>query len=150
MKVEKDLVFYDLDCKDRNECIEVISKKLIEKKYVTEEYPLKIKEREEKYPTGLKLKNGNISIMHTDTQYSLYDTIYFARLKRPVVFKNAEDFSNLNVHLIIGLVFQNGKKHMEILKKIAELLQNEKMITDLLTCESKQQIYEKITDYFDE
>lgn len=150
MKVAKDLVFYNLDCKDRNECIDVISRKLIEKKYVTEEYPSKIKEREEKYPTGLKLKNGNISIMHTDTQYSLCDTIYFAKLKHPVVFKNAEDFSDLNVCLIIGLVFQNGKKHIETLRKIAELLLNEKMITDLLLCENKEQIYQKVTEYFDD
>lgn len=149
MNIEKDLVFYDLEFENRNQFIDYIANYLVDKAYVKDEYAEKIKEREEQYPTGLKLKNVNISISHTDPEYSLSDKVYIAKLKKPVLFKNAEDFQDLEVSLIIGLLFQNGRDHLEVLKKIAQLLLNEEVIHSIMASQDKESLWKNINYYFD-
>ena len=63
---------------------------LLEKGYVKEEYREGIKEREAKFPTGLKLNNLNVAIPHAEPKYTTASKLIVVRLKNKVAFLNAE------------------------------------------------------------
>ena len=52
-------------------------------------------------------------ICHTDPEYVLKNTLFFVRPKHAIKFKNAETLEDIDVDLVIGLVFSSVKETSE-------------------------------------
>lgn len=122
MSKQHEFIYYNISFENRNDLLSFISKQLQEKGYVTEEYEAKIIEREDKYPTGLRLDGMNIAICHADPKYAHRNTMVVAKLKEPVIFRNAENAEQLPVDLVFGLVLTNGNKHIQVLQQLSKFL----------------------------
>ena len=146
--IERDLIFLDVDVNNKNELFGFMSKELLKKGYVCNAYEEKLMEREESYPTGLKLTTMGVAIPHANTEYSKANKFIVLNLKKQIEFKNMEDESNVNVCLVIGLVFNDKDKHMDNLMELSLLLQNEEKLKEIREAGTKDEIYETLERVF--
>ena len=146
--IERDLIFLDVDVNNKNELFGFMSRELLKKGYVCNTYEEKLMEREESYPTGLKLTTMGVAIPHANTEYSKANKFIVLNLKKQIEFKNMEDESNVNVCLVIGLVFNDKDKHMDNLMKLSLLLQNEEKLKEIREAGTKDEIYETLERVF--
>ena len=142
--IERDLIFLDVDVNNKNELFGFMSRELLKKGYVCNTYEEKLMEREESYPTGLKLTTMGVAIPHANTEYSKANKFIVLNLKKQIEFKNMEDESNVNVCLVIGLVFNDKDKHMDNLMKLSLLLQNEEKLKEIKEAGTKDEEYKTL------
>ncbi len=146
--IERDLIFLDVDVNNKNELFGFMSRELLKKGYVCNTYEEKLMEREESYPTGLKLTTMGVAIPHANTEYSKANKFIVLNLKKQIEFKNMEDESNVNVCLVIGLVFNDKDKHMDNLMKLSLLLQNEEKLKEIKEAGTKDEVYKTLEMVF--
>ena len=146
--IERDLIFLDVDVNNKNELFGFMSRELLKKGYVCNTYEEKLMEREESYPTGLKLTTMGVAIPHANTEYSKANKFLVLNLKKQIEFKNMEDESNVNVCLVIGLVFNDKDKHMDNLMKLSLLLQNEEKLKEIKEAGTKDEVYKTLEMVF--
>ena len=146
--IERDLIFLDVDVNNKNELFGFMSRELLKKGYVCNTYEEKLMEREESYPTGLKLTTMGVAIPHANTEYSKANKFIVLNLKKQIEFKNMEDESNVNVCLGIGLVFNDKDKHMDNLMKLSLLLQNEEKLKEIKEDGTKDEVYKTLEMVF--
>lgn len=146
MDIDKELIFLDKEFKDKDDLFNFMAEVLLEKGYVKTEYKEKIKEREKLFPTGLKLKNINVAIPHADPKFTRASKLIVVRVKNRVIFKNAEDDSDLPIDIILGLTFKDSEKHIEDLMKIAEFLRNDDILEVINTTDDIEFIYNVLKD----
>lgn len=89
------VLFTDVD--NQHDLFTTVSDYLEKIGYVTPEYKEKIIEREEEFPTGLKMdflegKEGlNVAIPHSETQYCKTKTVFYVKNSKYLKFKNIID-----------------------------------------------------------
>lgn len=148
--IDEELVIYGEAYKDKFDMFHRISKVLYDKGYVKEEYEEKLKEREKKYPTGIKLEEGNIAICHTEPEYALKNAIYIIRPEEAITFQNSEDLLDIPVTLVFGLVFSNGNNHLTALQNVAQVLSDEKIRKQFIHAKSKGELCDLMQKYLKE
>lgn len=140
MEIDRELIFLNKNFEDQDELFNFMADVLLEKGYVTEEYRSKIKERENSFPTGFRLKNVNVAMPHTDPNYTKASKLILLKLEKPVSFKNAEDGSTIDVEIVFGLTFENRDKHIEDLMKLATLLQSDEKLIMIKDSNNEEEI----------
>lgn len=140
MYVEEDLVFYNLSLDNQNELFDFMADQLEKKEYVTEEFRKAIKKREQEFPTGLKLNDVNVAIVHTEAAYSSAEKLVVIKPEQSITFKNIEDLQPIEVDLIFGLILNNHAGHLGILKKISQMLQEKEVIESIKNINSQSEL----------
>lgn len=148
MYVESDLVFYNEALTDQNDVFNFMADKLEEKDYVTKGFREAIKKREEEFPTGLKLGELNVAIAHTEIEYSKTQKLVVIKLKKPVEFRNIEDLEPIQVDIVFGIILNESEKHLEVLQKLSQLLQDKTIISDLKQVQSQSELFEIMNNHF--
>lgn len=148
MYVEEDLVFYNQPLINQDEIFDFMADKLERKEYVTEGFREAIKKREQEFPTGLKLRDFNVAIVHTEAIFSKTEKLVVIKPERTVTFKNIEDLQPIEVDLVFGLILSDSNKHLEILRKISDLLQNEERMKDIQAVKSQAKLSSLMEYYF--
>lgn len=148
MYVEEDLVFYNLPLVNQNQIFDFMADELEKKNYVTKGFREEIKKREQKFPTGLKLSDMNVAIVHTEAAFSKTEKLLVIKLENPVIFRNIENLEPIDVDLVIGLILNDSNKHLEILKKVSQLLQNQELIKDIQEVKSQAELSSLMQNYF--
>lgn len=103
-------------------------------------------EREKSMPTGLEL-DGEIhaAIPHADVEHVINPSVAMAVLRQPVIFKcMVEPEKDLNVGLVFLLAMNEPKKQVEMLQKVAALLQNSQLIQSLSLAKSSKEVMDLI------
>lgn len=150
MYVEEDLVFYNEMLENQEQLFDFLADKLEKKDYVTKGFREAIKEREKEYPTGLKLNRLNISIAHTDPEFCKTEKLAVIKPENTISFKNIEDLKPLEVDLVFGLILQDSNKHLKILQKISQLLQDEQVIKAIEDITSQAELSSLMQQYFND
>lgn len=146
--IESKLVYHNVAFENKNELLSTISKQLYSLGYVTKDYEKNMIQRENQYPTGLKLGQMNIAICHTDPVYVKKDAIFLVKLQHPVMFQNAETLQELAVEFVVGLAFSDGQKHMNILSKLTSLLQDDQALYQIKQSQTKEELILLFKQYF--
>ncbi|MCR1899101.1 PTS sugar transporter subunit IIA [Irregularibacter muris] len=150
MYIEKDLVFYNEPLVNQNQILDFMADKLEKKNYVTKGFREAVKKREEEFPTGLKLKGMNIAIVHTEAIFSKTEKLVVIKPEQSVTFKNIEDLKPLEVNLVFGLILKDSQKHLEVLQRIGQLLQDNEIIQDIQEVNSQRELVSLMQQYFNE
>ncbi|MFD1414445.1 PTS sugar transporter subunit IIA [Oceanobacillus jeddahense] len=137
MYVEEDLVFYNLKLDNQDQLFDFMANQLEKKGYVTEDFRDAIKKREQEFPTGLKLNNMNVAIVHTEAVYSNTEKLVVIKPEQSITFHNIEDLKPIEVDLIFGLILNNNEGHLEVLKKISQILQEKEVIESIKQIDSQ-------------
>ena len=128
-KLNKKYVLLHRDFENKEELFKSMNEILLENNCVTDEYHKKVLERENSFPTGMKLEKLNVAIPHVDSKYVLKENLFIITSKKGIEFHNAENNGEkLNVKIIFALLIKEHNTHINFLVKLIELFQeNEKL-----------------------
>ena len=128
------------------EVIKAIGKKLFDAGFVKDSFINAAIEREKTLPTGLPLGGGiNAAIPHTEIEHVIKPALGMATLKNEVNFRNMVSPDELvPVRLVFLLALEQPKAQIEMLQEVAGVLQNPKLVSDLLEKNSYKEIIKAI------
>src|SRR5690606_25252813 len=86
VKLDKELALINIDAASKEEVLELLGNKLLDKGFVKEGIVASVLQREASYPTGLPTQPHGVAIPHTDGDMVNESKIAFASLKNPVGF----------------------------------------------------------------
>lgn len=99
--------------------------------YIQPQYIAACLAREETYPTGLQMANGEgIAIPHADYQLVNTNSISIVRFARPITFGQMEDAAlTVECSMLFNLAFTTSDQHLSILRRLFTLFQEKTFIT---------------------
>lgn len=130
---------------NQEEFFKTIAKRLKEKGLVKEGYYKAIIDRENVYPTGLDSGLIKVAIPHTDYEYSNTTELIVTTLKEPIKFQLMDDpEKEEDIKIIILILFDNPEKQLELLTNIMTIIQNQKLLSEILNATTSQEIYQSL------
>ncbi len=139
--IKKELIDVEIDCQNKEELFNKVYEKAFKNKYVKKDFLKKIKEREEKYPTGIELSKYSVAIPHTDSELVNEQFISINTLKNPISFNLMDDASKeTDVSIVFVLGLKEPEEQLIILKEIVTLIQNENIINSMLNAKLKNEV----------
>ncbi|GAB2027598.1 PTS sugar transporter subunit IIA [Lactovum odontotermitis] len=131
--IKNDLIFLDLEARDRADLFTQVAEKCQERGYVNDGFLSFLNTREDNYPTGLDLGTYQVAIPHGDPEFVKRPFISLIRLAHGVDMKKMEDSESvISVRLFFILGLTDGGSHVEILRDVIKKLQNETFVAQLL------------------
>ncbi|MCS7128329.1 MAG: PTS sugar transporter subunit IIA [Sulfolobales archaeon] len=139
-----DILMFNLKARERNELLTLLSEKLYEMGYVKKTYREALLEREEKYPTGLVVKEDfNVAIPHADVEHVEKEALVIVKTDREVTFRKMDEQKvEIPVDIVFLLVIKDPKGYVKFLAKLTELFTNEEFIKII-----RSKALEEINDY---
>lgn len=139
-----DILMFNLKARERNELLTLLSEKLYEMGYVKKTYREALLEREEKYPTGLVVKEDfNVAIPHADVEHVEKEALVIVKTDREVTFRKMDEQEvEIPVDIVFLLVIKDPKGYVKFLSKLTELFTNEEFIKII-----RSKALEEINDY---
>ena len=145
---DKKLIFLNKNYATTDDLFEDLGGEILANGYGTTLFIEKLKEREGIFPTGLNLGSYGVAIPHTDPEYITSQFISVATLSQPVDFKAMD---NIEMDVPVRLVFILGLKKAEnqllVLQKLMQVIQDPKLVEDLLQESKQQEILIKLEKY---
>lgn len=146
--VFKELVQLDLDVGSWEELFKIMSEKLIESGYVTEDFLESIQAREEEYPTALPIEPYAVAIPHTDPDCIITPFISSIRIKKAVPWR--EMAANEVIHMVRFVFLLGFKKegagdaHVKLLQILVNNCQNPDFMEKLEKAEDIETYYKLV------
>lgn len=135
-----DLILLDVDCKNKDDILKIMSKKLLEHNFINnqEKFLEDVYNREKLGETGI----GNyIAIPHGQSDSVIQTTICIAKLKNEIEW---ESLDGNGVKVVILFVVENNEdfanSHLKLLTNVARRLSNSSTLENLLSANSKSDI----------
>ena len=146
--LDENLIFMNVNFKTKEELLDFMGTKLFENEYVKEGYIQGVKEREVIYPTGLALEQVNCAIPHSEMEYVIKPAVSIARLASSVKFNKMDDpKEELDVELVFMLAVEDGHKQVNVLQKLAQLLQSTETVNKLIQSNNISKMVEVIKEF---
>lgn len=135
-------IFIDLNIEHRDEMFKHVSRILLKNGYIKDNYLVNVIDREEKYPTGFKLKNLNVAMPHVAPEHVMQNGLFVVTNKHGIVFKNAETDQDLKVHIVFGLLLKDSTTHLNFLMKLATSFKDDQQLHQILNSTTKAEVKE--------
>lgn len=150
--IDKDLVFIS-EAKTKEEVFKELSKYLLEKNYVTEEFYDMIVKREKENPTGINTfkfnqVKSNIAIPHTESYCVNVTKIIPVKLENELTFTNMLNNEDLNVKFLFVILNKEGLEQTNILMHILNFVSKPGNLKDLFEKQSTDEIYQYLEEKF--
>ena len=143
--IHKELIFLDIEAKDKQEVISRLADALFAAGKVRDTYKQAVLAREEVYPTGLPLEEYNIAMPHTFAEHVIEPVIAVARLRKPVDFL---EMGTADVHLPVSLVMMmaisNPQEQVGLLRRILRLLSDEETLQTVMASADTEEMYQAL------
>lgn len=135
-------ILLNLEAASSTEVIERLGGTLNDLGCVRDDFVQATLRREATMPTGLPLGGSiNAALPHVDLEYVKQPALALATLKQPVVFYNmAETDREVPVRLVIMLALDKPESQVDMLRQIAEVLQNPAIVTQLTAARNADDI----------
>jgi len=132
--LEPKSVLLNIRAENAVDIITKLGNELFKTGYVKETFVDAAIAREQEMPTGLPLAGGdNAAIPHTDIEHVIKPGLAMATLQNTVNFQNmALPEESVPVRLVFLLALEQPKAQIEMLQEIAAVLQNPKIVSNLL------------------
>lgn len=144
--LRKDYIFEDLQADNQDELFEIMGGKLTAAGITKDTYVQALKDREEKFPTGLPTAGITIAMPHTDSDHVNEGCISIARLKKPIVFHEMGNAKKeLKVEMVFMLALNDPTTHLEMLQKIIGMFSNKEILNKLKKAKKSEEIYDIVT-----
>ncbi|WP_416197290.1 MAG: PTS system, galactitol-specific IIA component [Sporanaerobacter sp.] len=145
--LKEELIFIDIEAKDREEAIEKMAKELYKREYVKESYINAILDREKVFPTGLPTEEVGVAIPHTDAIHVKKGAMAIGVLKNPVVFQMmGMPEENVNVNIIFMMALDEPKGQIEMLQKLMSIFQDKSILLKMRQAKTKEEIMKSFSN----
>lgn len=132
----------------KEEVLQILGEKLLEKGYVKESFTEAVLEREEKYPTGLRTEPYPVAIPHTDPGHVNVPCISIVRLKCGVQFHEMVDLASVvRVNVIFCIALPEADQQTDVLQHLMGIAGDGELMKELIDAESTEDIYRMVSDH---
>lgn len=145
--IEEDLILLNVQAADSAEAIRQMGERALKAGLVREDFIEAVIRREQKYPTALPTTIP-VALCHTDAEYLLGSFIGVATMAEPVPFRemgNPEHMQPVEIALLLGIA-EKGE-HMDVLKRVMRLIQDDKTLQAIRNAESAEEIRNIVSAY---
>lgn len=143
--VKEELTFLNWNVSNRNDLFKKASEIFCQKGYVDNQFYSFLCEREDEYPTGLQLDTHAVAIPHGNPERIKQPFISAVTLNQPIIMNKMEDpEEEIEVDLFFILGLSEGAQHLEILKQLMGLIQQESFIQEIKNVNSSKELIECI------
>ena len=141
-------IFVDMSFNSRDEFFNFITKHLRDENKIKSNFKNNILERENSFPTGLDTGKIGVALPHTDYKYSNTNQLVITTLADPLSFQRMDDPDRvIRVSIIILILFDKPEKQPTILKKIMEVIQNQKILQQIKDQNSAENVLKILKKY---
>lgn len=145
--LDKNLILLNLDVTNSTEVFETVGGRLMKQGYCKNTYVDALVEREKEFPTGINVGNCGIAIPHTDRGHVIKGGIAIGQLKNPVhFFQMGTTDIPVEAKLIFMLAIDDPERHLPLLQRILQIVQDEKVLSRLVHAKSKEDIVKIIQE----
>lgn len=140
-QLDKELIHIGVEASNCEEALQTFGKVFVQEGYCKETYPEALVEREREFPTGLDINGYGVAIPHTNVTHVNKAGTGIAILKNPVTFlQMGTDDEEVEVSVIFMLAVVEPRQHLEDLKRILAIIQDNKVLSSLAAAKSKEEI----------
>lgn len=144
--VKEELIILNLDIANQTELFGKMTEIFEAKNYVNEGFYDFILERERNYPTGIDLGTHTVAIPHGNPEYIKRSFISVVSLRQPIKMKKMEDADEeIDVDLFFILGLNDGTQHLQILKQVISMIQQETFVKSIKSAKTPEEVMEKIS-----
>lgn len=142
--LDSDAIVLNLKAKTAEDVIRQLGGCLLSQGAVKDDFVDATLAREAEMPTGLPLSGTiNAAIPHVDIEYVNRSALALATLSRPVTFQNMVDpDESVPVRLVIMLALSEPKSQIEMLQRVAGILQDAAVVDQLMTAANPETVLE--------
>ncbi|WP_213951569.1 PTS sugar transporter subunit IIA [Tepidanaerobacter syntrophicus] len=135
------LIVTNLEARSKEDIFEKLYDKLYKNGFVKKDYLRALIEREQNFPTGLKLESYGVAIPHTDPEYVEKAAISVATLKKPVIFKNmADPTEDVPINIVFMIALNEAHSQVRVLEQLIQLIQNEEKMKEIIKSNNAEEI----------
>ncbi|HLT57495.1 MAG: PTS sugar transporter subunit IIA [Limnochordales bacterium] len=121
-----ELLDLGLEANSAEQVILALADRLAAQGLVRAEFGPAVWQREQASPTGLPARGAGVAIPHGDPDLVLAPAIGFAKLARPVAFREmGNPGATVSVELVFMLALQEAASHLRVLQQLVELIRDE-------------------------
>jgi PTS system galactitol-specific IIA component len=145
--IDEKIILLNLKAADSAGVISQMGECVLKAGLVREDFIEAVIRREQKYPTALPTKIP-VALCHTDAEYLLGSFIGAATLAEPVPFRemgNSEHWQPVEIVFLLGIAVKG--EHMDVLKSVLKLIQDETMLQAIRAAESTAEIKKILAGY---
>lgn len=145
----KELVFIDMDIKDREDMFRQLGAELEKQGYIKDTWLDAVMTREKNYPTGLHCPSADIAIPHTDPENLNKAYIAVIKPSAPVDFEPMGGIGDtVHAKYIINLGVMRHGGQVEVLQALMQIFMDEDATADILSQSTPEGVIEAITSRF--
>ncbi len=145
--IDEEIIVLNLKAADSAGVITQMGERVLEAGLVCENFIEAVIKREQKYPTALPTKIP-VALCHTDAEYLLGSFIGVATLAEPVPFRemgNPTHMQPVEIVFLLGIAVK--WEHMDVLKSVLKLIQDEAVLQLIRNAESPADIKKIVSGY---
>jgi len=145
--IDEEIILLNLKAADSADVISRMGERVLKAGLVREDFIEAVVRREQKYPTALPTKIP-VALCHTDAEYLLGSFIGAATLADPVPFRemgNPEHTQPVEIVFLLGIAVKG--EHMDVLKSVLKLIQDEPVLRAVREAESAAEIKKILVGY---
>lgn len=140
--LDKELIYLDLEAKNREDLLSRLSDILCKKGYVKPSFKQAVMDREKVFPTGLPTLGVKVALPHTDPKYVIKPAILVATLRKPVKFKEmGNGVNDIDVEIVFMLAVKDPEYQIKLLQKLINIFSQENLLLSLKECKDAQCVY---------
>ncbi len=149
--LKEELIYTSLAPHTSDELFSMLGEDLADKGYINPTWLEAIKEREDKYPTGLGFDTVGIAIPHTDPVHIKTPYIAFIKLEKPVVFEFMAGAGDpVEAEFVVNLGIQHQEDQVGLLQKLMGIFANDEYVQELKATTDTQELYTLLNRYLSE
>jgi len=146
--IQPESVFFLHEAKSDVEILSFVADQLFEKSIVKDTFKEALLQREKKFPTGLPTQGVGVAIPHAEAQFVNQDHVTIAILPQPIPFQMMGMPENhVDVSIVFLLALTKSESHLEILKELMQIIQNQKILSALLQSKQADEVLEIIQSF---
>ncbi|MPW26996.1 PTS sugar transporter subunit IIA [Alkalibaculum sp. M08DMB] len=138
--LKKDLILFDIQAESDDIVIKQIAEILFKKGYVKESYIKAIREREDKFATGLPTETIGVAIPHTESEHVINQALALAILKDPIPFRVMGDHESYVDVKLIFMIAPSGNGHLSTLQKLMAIFEDKELLSKIVKATDSTEI----------
>ena len=145
--IDEEIIVPNLKAVDSADVISQMGELVLKAGLVREGFIEAVVRREQKYPTALPTKIP-VALCHTDAEYLLGSFVGVATLAEPVQFRemgNPAKSQPVEIVFLLGIAVKG--EHMDMLKSVLKLIQDETVLRTIRQAESTAEIRKIVAGY---
>ncbi|WP_099222992.1 PTS sugar transporter subunit IIA [Listeria costaricensis] len=144
--LKKEMIWVKTNCHDQQEVFQTVAASGQEHGYVTASFLEKLADREEVFPTGLKLDGYGVALPHTDPECVNEQFIAVLTTESGIPFNLMEDKNqSVKAEVIFVLGLNEPHSQLQVLQQLMGIIQDKENISALLEAKNEADIIDVLT-----